>query len=75
MNTQAQRLLAHLQSGKEVTRLIALVDLGIFELSARIIDLEHAGYVIPRERIQVENRWGEKVSVARYWMDAERVAA
>lgn len=75
MNTQAQRLLAHLQSGKEITRLTALSDLGIFELSARVIDLEHAGYVIPRDRIQVENRFGEKISVARYWMEQQKVAA
>ena len=75
MNTQAQRLLAHLKEGGVVTRFNALAEFGIFELSARVIDLENAGYVISRDRIQVNNRWGEKVSVCRYWMDAERAAA
>ena len=48
MKSQANRLLEWLQSGKSITRLEALVELGIFELSARIIDLEGEGYVIPR---------------------------
>lgn len=75
MNTQAQRLLQHLQTGHDVTRLSALTELSIFELSARCIDLERLGYTIHRERITVTNRYDEKVSVCRYWMDEQKVAA
>lgn len=74
MNSQSQRLLEHLKSGKPITRLEALTELGIFELSARIIDLENAGHVIPRTRIKVTNRFGESVSVAEYRL-AEPVKA
>jgi len=75
MNTQASRLLNHLQSGQSITRLSALTELGIFELSARIIDLENMGHVIHRHRIEVENRFGEKVRVAEYWIESQKVAA
>lgn len=71
MNTQSQRLLKHLQSGMTVTRVTALTDLGIFELSARVIDLERLGYIVNRRRITVENRFSEKVSVSEYWMDVQ----
>lgn len=70
MNSQSQRLLEHLKSGKPITRLEALTDLGIFELSARVIDLENQGYEIPRKRIKVTNRFGETVNVAEYRMAA-----
>lgn len=66
MKSQANRLLEWLQSGKSITRLEALVELGIFELSARIIDLEGEGYVIDRQRIKVTNRYGETARVAEY---------
>jgi hypothetical protein len=68
MNTQAERLLDWLQAGNKVTRLTALVELGIFELSARVIDLEAKGYVIDRKRIRVTNRFGEVANVAEYWL-------
>lgn len=70
MNSQSQRLLEHLKSGKPITRLEALTDLGILELSARVIDLENKGYKIPRKRIKVTNRFGETVNVAEYRMDS-----
>jgi len=65
--SQASRLKEHFDAGKSITRLSALTDLGIFELSARVIDLENIGMTIDRKRITVTNRWGEKVSVTEYW--------
>lgn len=52
------------------TRLLALTELGIFELSARIKSLEAAGNVINRKTVTVTNRWGEKTSVKEYWIEA-----
>lgn len=74
MNTQEQRLLEHLQSGKTITRLDALTELGLFELSARIVGLEQKGYVIDRKRITVTNRFGEQIKVAEYWLRQEMAA-
>lgn len=68
MNTQAERLLEHLQSGKSITRLSALTELGIFELSARVIDIESRGHVIQRKPIKITNRFGETCRVMEYRM-------
>lgn len=66
--TQAERLLEYLQAGNSITRLDAFNALGIVELSARVIDLEHKGHKINRERITVQNRFGEDVRVTKYSM-------
>jgi hypothetical protein len=66
MNTQANRLLEHMQQGKAIDRLSALVELGVFELSARIIDLQNAGHSINKTRKQIINRFGEKANVVEY---------
>ena len=65
-NTQAGRLLEHLQSGKKIDRLSALVDLGIFELSARIWQLEQHGFTVIKEAKTTKNRWDEKQRVVEY---------
>lgn len=66
--SQEARLLAHLQTGAHITRLAALTELGIFELSARIKSLEAAGLIINRQTVTVTNRWGEKTRVKEYWL-------
>lgn len=67
--TQTQRLLNHLQSGKPITRLSALIDLGIFELSARIVEIQRLGYSIHKESVKITNRFGEVCRVTRYSME------
>jgi len=69
-STQAQRLLDHLEQGRTLTRLQSFNQLGIVELSARVIDLENLGHTIARERVKVTNRFGEKVSVMEYRLEA-----
>jgi hypothetical protein len=70
-DTQAGRLLAHLQAGKTITRLQSFIELGIVELSSRCIDIERDGYKIDRKRIKVDNRYGESVTVTEYSMSHE----
>ena len=74
-NTQAGRLLAHLRAGNSINRLSALIDLGIFELSARIIDLENEGFFIKKTRKNIINRYNEKTSVTEYSIEMEKAAA
>lgn len=50
----------------KIHRLSALVDLGIFELSSRVIDVTRAGYTVNKNRISITNRFGEKASVVEY---------
>jgi hypothetical protein len=64
--TQTERLKEALTSGHKITRLTALVDLGIFELSARIGELEKQGFGVTKTRITVVNRFGEKISCMEY---------
>lgn len=64
--SQKQRLLDHLKTGDTIDRLRALTELGIFELSARIIDLEEMGHVITKKRKPVTNRFGETCRVVEY---------
>lgn len=61
--SQEARLLDWLRNGMTITRLLALTELGIFELSARI-------KVINRKTVTVVNRWGEKTRVKEYWIEA-----
>lgn len=72
-DTQAGRLLMHLQSGNTINRLSALIELGIFELSARVIDLEKDSWIIVKKRVQVINRFQEKTSVTEYSLDATQL--
>jgi hypothetical protein len=55
-----------MKQGNTVDRLSALIDLGVFELSARIIDLQNAGHSINKTRKSIINRFGEKASVVEY---------
>lgn len=73
--SQAGRLLHHFEQGLSINRLDALVQLGIFELSARIIELQAHGYLINKQRKTVTNRFGEKTSVTEYRLVKEKVAA
>tara|TARA_R110000803_G_scaffold201175_1_gene265866 strand:+ start:1218 stop:1427 length:210 start_codon:yes stop_codon:yes gene_type:complete len=67
--SQIERVENHLKQGKSITRLQALTELGIFELSARLVDLEKAGYVIDRKWVKVTNRFGESARVKEYWIN------
>lgn len=64
--TQQQRLIDHLDSGKSITRLTAFKVLGIAELSSRIGELTAKGYPIQRDWIKVVNRFGENIRVMEY---------
>lgn len=64
--TQKQRVLQYLKEFGSITRLQAATDLGCFELSSRIGELETEGNKIKHERITVLNRYGDKCSVAKY---------
>lgn len=72
MNNQANRILDHMKQGNTVDRLSALIYLGVFELSARIIDLQNAGYSINKTRKNITNRFGEKSSVVEYSLATDK---
>jgi len=66
--SQESRLLSAFLAGRKITRLSALTELGIFELSARIKKLDSEGNAIQRQSITVTNRFGENTRVKEYWI-------
>jgi hypothetical protein len=64
--TQKTDLLDHLNAEGKITRAEAFNELGIAELSARVIDLEADGYIVPRKTVEVTARNGRKCRVTQY---------
>ena len=56
---QKERLRDWLDSGKSITRMMALVELGIFELSRAIISLEAELYPIKKRKFAYKNAYNE----------------
>jgi hypothetical protein len=69
MTTQVNRLLEHLQNGRSIDRISSFRKLGIFELSARICDLEKLGHKIVKTRKKIRNRFEEEVTVVEYKLE------
>lgn len=65
---QADRIVKYMQDNGSITALEALRDLGCLRLGARIFELKEKGYDIRGEFVEVENRYGEKCRVKRYWL-------
>ena len=63
--TQNQRLLLAL-SGRDLTTLEIITQLGIIQVGARICELRQDGWEIQTEMGDVKNRFGDPCRVARY---------
>lgn len=66
--TQCEKVLKYLQDFGSITQLDALADLGIMRLGARIYNLRQNGIDIERRMKTVVNRYGEKCSIAEYFL-------
>jgi hypothetical protein len=66
--TQYNRVKQHLESGKTLTRLEALNDLGILNPTARISELRADGIPVETRMVGVYNRWDAKVKVAQWYI-------
>ena len=64
--TQKERILDYLERGHTLTRLNSWKRLGILECPARICELKQDGHDIKTERLTVTNKYGEKVSIAKW---------
>lgn len=68
MSTQSQnqKLLAHLKSGRTITRWSGLMDMGIANLTARITDLRNQGHnVLMQWVVRDGKRYG------KWWMEVK----
>lgn len=64
--TQAERVLAYINTFGSITQYEAFMDLGIMRLASRIADLKKEGYIFDSEIVAVKNRFGENCYVKKY---------
>ena len=69
--TQNQRILDYIAVFGSITQIDALRDLGVMRLASRVSDLRSLGYPITSRMETVNNRYGEKCSIKRYYMKKE----
>ncbi|WP_162930902.1 helix-turn-helix domain-containing protein [Lactococcus allomyrinae] len=69
--SQSDRILQFIKEKGSITRLQAANEVGAFELSARIVELEREGYTFIKEPIKVKNRYGDTVRVMQYSLFGE----
>ena len=68
--SQVSSILSYMLDGHSITPKEALDKFGSMRLAAVIKQIEHKiGYPPQRDRVQVKNRFGKDVYVARYWLD------
>ena len=72
--TQHERIYNYLLENKYITAREAMLDLGIYRLSARISEMLQDGFSISKKRITVKNRWNEKCHIVEYSLGADNVA-
>lgn len=64
--TQCDRIEQYLKDFGSITQLEALQDLGVMRLASRISEMRKNGIEISKEMKTAKNRYGEKVSFAKY---------
>lgn len=64
--TQTEMVLRYMQDFGSITPVDAMREFGCMRLGARIYDLKRDGHVIITERKKHKNRYGRKISYARY---------
>lgn len=64
--TQEEKILKYLEDFGSITAYQAVIDLGITQLSARLVGLEKRGYEFNKEMQFGTNRYGEKTHYMRY---------
>ena len=67
--TQCEKVLNYINQFGSITAAEAVMDLGVYRLSARISDLRDEGYNIKSEMESGRNRFGEKTHYSRYSLE------
>nr|DAG68220.1 MAG TPA: helix-turn-helix domain protein [Caudoviricetes sp.] len=69
--TQCERIYRHLKDYGSITSLEAMQEYGIMRLASRISDMKKSGVAIRSKTVTGENRYGEKTSFSRYFLDGD----
>lgn len=66
--TQNPMIIEYMMKHGSITPIEAMMEIGCMRLASRISEIEKMGYVIGREWIKVKNRFGEMITVKKYWI-------
>ena len=69
--TQSQAILCYLKEKGSITAFEAVLDLGITQLSSRLVGLEKRGYEFDKRIEKITNRYGRKIQIVRYSLRKE----
>ena len=64
--TQKEQIVKYMKEHGSITRLDSSCKLFIFELSARIVELEKMGWTFKKERESRKNKYGQTKTFTRY---------
>lgn len=67
--TQKEEVLNYLMENSSMTRIEAMTELHILNVTARIADLRKEGYNIKATLIHTKNKYGRKVSYAKWSLE------
>lgn len=67
--TQCERILDYISDFGSITSFEAMRDLGCMRLASRICDLKRQGYSFITKPEKGKNRYGEKISYNRYFLE------
>lgn len=67
--SQCERILQYIEDYGSITQLDALREFGCMRLASRISDMRKMGINIVRDMETSNNRYGEKVTYARYRLE------
>lgn len=71
MESQEKRVYAYMKQYGSITRIQAMLDLGVANLPARINELRRSGIEITTNMVEGNNRYGEKCQHAEYRIKKE----
>lgn len=66
--TQCEKILQYIEETGSITPLDALREFGCMRLASRMCDIKKMGYAVKKEMETGENRNGEPVHYARYFI-------
>lgn len=64
--TQCEMIMAYINDFGSITTMDAFNDLGVTRLASRVCDLKKKGITLDRKMETRKNRYGKKVTYARY---------
>lgn len=70
--SQCERILQYIEDYGSITQLDALREFGCMRLASRVSDMRKMGINIVRDMETSNNRYGEKVTYARYRLGREQ---